>query len=81
MTGNTIVDALLMVASLPYDWSAGPLARVPQERSLVLIAAHRRESFGQPLREIPLAIRELAERFSSRGFHFIYPVYVNPNAQ
>ncbi len=81
VTGNTVVDALLSVAARPYDWSAGPLANIPQDHRLVLVTAHRRESFGAPLREICLAIRELALQFQSSDVHFIYPVHLNPEAR
>ena len=79
VTGNTIVDALLDVAARPYDWNTSPLSRIPTDRRLVLITAHRRESFGAPLREICFAIKELALRSESREFHFVYPVHLNPN--
>lgn len=81
VTGNTVIDALREVASLPYDWSRGPLAALPRDKNLVLITAHRRESFGAPFQEICLAIRDLAVEFRSRGFHFVYPVHLNPNVQ
>src|SRR5688572_16898691 len=58
VTGNTVIDALNDVASREYDWAAGPLAPLPIDRRLVLITAHRRESFGDPFRELCLAIRE-----------------------
>jgi len=80
VTGNTIVDALLDVAARPYDWNTSPLSRIPTDRRLVLITAHRRESFGAPLREICFAIKELALQFES-GFHFVYPVHLNPNVR
>src|SRR5262249_58715834 len=63
----------------PYDGWAGPLAALPIQKRLVLITAHRRESFGEPFREICSAIRELAETFGADGFHFVYPVHLNPN--
>ena len=81
VTGNTVVDALLEVADLPYDWSAGPLAALPSGRRFVLITAHRRESFGGPFREICAALRELAETFRDERYHFVYPVHLNPNVR
>lgn len=81
VTGNTVVDALLQVAEQSYDWDTGPLARLPRDRRIVLITAHRRESFGPPLREICLAIRELARQFEPEAFHFVYPVHLNPNVR
>jgi UDP-N-acetylglucosamine 2-epimerase len=81
VTGNTVIDALLDVAGRPYDWSTGPLAELPANQRLVLITAHRRESFGQPFRELCGAIREVAQRFQAAGVHFVYPVHLNPNVR
>lgn len=81
VTGNTVVDALLTMAAQPYDWSNGPLAGIPIDGRLVLITAHRRESFGAPLREICLAIREIAVKCASFGVHCVYPVHLNPNVR
>jgi UDP-N-acetylglucosamine 2-epimerase len=81
VTGNTVVDAVQQVANLPYDWKNGPLARVDREKPIVLITAHRRESFGPAFNEICEAIRELAAKFGPRGFQFVYPVHLNPNVQ
>jgi UDP-N-acetylglucosamine 2-epimerase len=81
VTGNTVIDALQEVASYPYDWSSGPLSFLCPGKRLVLITAHRRESFGEPFREICSAIRELAVAFESDDLHFVYPVHLNPNVQ
>lgn len=81
VTGNTGADALLWAAGMPYDWSAGPLQQIPAEKPLVLVTAHRRESFGEPLREICFAIRDLASQYAECGIQFVYPVHPNPNVQ
>jgi len=81
VTGNTVIDAMHYVAALPYDWSSGPLAHLADHQSLVLVTAHRRESFGEPFREMCEAIRELARRFEAGGVHFVYPVHPNPNVR
>jgi UDP-N-acetylglucosamine 2-epimerase len=81
VTGNTVIDALLDVAGRPYDWTTGPLAALPIDQRLVLITAHRRESFGDPFRELCEAIREVAQRFQPEGVHFVYPVHLNPNVR
>ena len=48
------------------------------EKSLILVTAHRRENFGKPLENICEAIRQLA----SRGdVEIVYPVHLNPNVQ
>ncbi len=68
LTGNTVVDALRGIAErLPRDSAAGE----------VLVSVHRRESFGDPLREIFAALRQLAATFTDT--RFIYPVHRNPN--
>jgi UDP-N-acetylglucosamine 2-epimerase len=81
VTGNTVVDALLAIASGEYEWSVGPLARIPKDRRLVLITAHRRESFGKQFQQLCFAIRDLARAFQKEGVHFVYPVHLNPNVR
>ena len=81
VTGNTVIDALLDVASREYDWNIGPLAGLPLNKRIVLITAHRRESFGQPFRDLCQAIRDLALGFEGDGVHFVYPVHLNPNVR
>jgi UDP-N-acetylglucosamine 2-epimerase len=81
VTGNTVIDALLTVADMPYKWSSGPLAGIPRDKRLVLITAHRRESFGGPFEEMCLAMRDLATRYADEGVHLVYPVHLNPNVR
>ena len=81
VTGNTVVDALNDVASREYDWQSGPLSGLAVNKRLVLITAHRRESFGRPFRELCLGIRDLSQRFMDDGVHFVYPVHLNPNVR
>lgn len=88
VTGNTVVDALLMELSLqerPSVYSgietSLSLAIGPDwgTRPFVLITGHRRESFGQGFEQICRAIRTLALRYP--GHRFVYPVHLNPNVQ
>jgi UDP-N-acetylglucosamine 2-epimerase (non-hydrolysing) len=79
VTGNTGIDALLHVSQRDQDWSSGPLSSVPRNRRIVLITAHRRESFGSPFRSLCRALRALSERFTDT--EFVYPVHLNPNVQ
>lgn len=81
VTGNTVIDALLEIAARDYRWEDGPLAELPRDRRLVLITAHRRESFGGPFRELCRAIADLAAQFADEGVHFVYPVHLNPNVR
>ena len=79
VTGNTVVDALLSVADIPYDRSKGALGKTAPGSRHVLITAHRRESFGEPFQDMCSGIRELAQRFPE--VHFIYPVHLNPQVR
>ena len=73
VTGNTVIDALLQVAAR----EAPPPEGVPEDRRLVLVTAHRRENFGEPLRQICRALLALAD--ANRDVHVLYPVHLNPN--
>ncbi len=80
VTGNTVVDALLDVASrdLPVTNRAlSDVVNASDARRLVLLTAHRRESFGAPLERIFTAVRRLVEAHSD--VHVLYPVHPNPN--
>ena len=81
VTGNTVVDAVQDIMTRSFDWTSGPLAVLPPDRRLVLITAHRRESFGGPFEAICLAIRDLARSFFAEGVDFVYPVHLNPNVR
>ena len=75
ITGNTVIDALLTVAAQDITLPI-PIA---SDKRLVLITAHRRENFGEPLRNICQAIRTLAQ--NNPEVVFLYPVHPNPNVQ
>ena len=78
LTGNTVVDALLSVPDTPIE-SAQLNAALDSGRKLVLVTAHRRESFGEPLREAFRAMRTLADTHDDALF--FYPVHPNPQVQ
>jgi UDP-N-acetylglucosamine 2-epimerase len=81
VTGNTVIDALLTVVGRPFNWAALALPALAPRARLVLITAHRRESFGAPFRNVCEAIRELAADAEHQGVHFVYPVHLNPNVR
>jgi UDP-N-acetylglucosamine 2-epimerase len=81
VTGNTVIDALLLTQarlaeepSLAVD-HLGPIDGL----HVILVTAHRRESFGPRFRQICEALRALAER--RRDVLIVYPVHLNPNVQ
>ncbi len=79
LTGNTVVDALLSVAGREHPVTDHALRSVLDDsRSrLVLLTAHRRETFGAPLRQVLGAVRALADRVPD--IRIVYPVHPNPN--
>jgi UDP-N-acetylglucosamine 2-epimerase (non-hydrolysing) len=80
LTGNPVIDALHWVVKLPYGPEGGPLKDIPWERRLILVTAHRRENFGGPLRNICLALRDIALMYAG-DVHIVYPVHPNPNVR
>jgi UDP-N-acetylglucosamine 2-epimerase (non-hydrolysing) len=89
VTGNTVIDALLMVrdkvvASDPETWrerfGAELVGRIMDPaRRMILVTGHRRENFGQGFVDLCTAIRDLAR--AHRNWDFVYPVHLNPNVQ
>jgi len=78
VTGNTVVDALMSVADQQRPAENEVLRAVIEgERRLVLLTAHRRESFGEPIREVFGAVRALADEIDD--IEIVYPVHPNPN--
>jgi UDP-N-acetylglucosamine 2-epimerase (non-hydrolysing) len=77
VTGNTVIDALLQVAEEPYEWTE-PAVRAALEsgRRIVLVTAHRRENWGQPMERICAAIRALVEHFDD--VHVLFATHRNP---
>jgi UDP-N-acetylglucosamine 2-epimerase (non-hydrolysing) len=80
ITGNPVIDALQSVAARDYDFDNGPLAQVPWKRRVILVTAHRRENFGQPLIQMFTAMRRIAE-VNAEDVHLLYPVHLNPNVR
>ena len=81
ITGNTGIDALLMTAERTDSGMLRSVlgARASDERRLVLITAHRRESFGDAFVSICNAIADLVA--SRQDVLFVYPAHLNPNVQ
>jgi UDP-N-acetylglucosamine 2-epimerase (non-hydrolysing) len=82
VTGNTAIDALLYtkegIQGRPGKFrNVFPFLR--DDMCMVLVTAHRRESFGEGFRNICEAIREIAEK--RPGVQLVYPVHLNPNVR
>jgi len=80
VTGNTVIDALLMAAERARAMPAPEAAAgIDWIRRVVLITGHRRENFGAPFRNVCAAFRTLAHRYGE--VEFVYPVHLNPNVR
>ncbi|MEE8637454.1 MAG: UDP-N-acetylglucosamine 2-epimerase (non-hydrolyzing) [Candidatus Margulisiibacteriota bacterium] len=76
LTGNTVIDALLAVSKRNFDLKQAGINLNPK-RKAVLVTAHRRESFGAPLKNICSALLRLAQ-VHRREIEMVIPVHKNP---
>jgi len=94
VTGNPVIDALLRVVQQPPSAEALALLKrlglteetgcsgdppVSASAPLLLVTAHRRENFGQPLESICTALREIVRR--NPRVQIVYPVHMNPHVR
>jgi UDP-N-acetylglucosamine 2-epimerase (non-hydrolysing) len=80
VTGNSGIDAVLYVkAALENgELNAGSPVECPAGRKLIVVTAHRRESFGEGFERICGALAALAAR---PDVHIVLPVHPNPNVR
>lgn len=89
VTGNTVVDALLLVIEklktdkgLQAEIEASVSNKgytIKENKKLILITGHRRENFGDGFISICNAIKEIAVKYPD--VDLLYPVHLNPNVQ
>lgn len=80
LTGNTVVDALFEVLSKPFVFEPGPVAdAVASGRRIVLMTCHRRENWGDPIRNVCEAAKQLAQ--SHDNIQILFSVHLNPEVQ
>jgi UDP-N-acetylglucosamine 2-epimerase (non-hydrolysing) len=79
VTGNTVIDALLTVAARTDEPEGLPDIPLDDGKKLVLMTAHRRESFGAPLAQAFGAMAKVARDHPDS--RIIYPVHPNPNVK
>lgn len=80
VTGNTVVDAVQWIASMPVNRETRSLLAAAGNRRLVLVTTHRRESFGEQLETVCRAVRDVSQIYADRIF-VIFPVHANPNVR
>ena len=88
VTGNTVIDALLMAVRLIQTQPDkerqlyGELAEKGYRvgvRPYLLVTGHRRENFGEGFQQICRALKELSALHPDMDF--VYPVHLNPHVQ
>lgn len=75
ITGNTVIDALHYILEQPEEEET----RIRPDARLILVTAHRRENFGEPLIRICKALKTIVAK--NKDVQILYPVHPNPNVQ
>lgn len=77
VTGNTVIDAIHMTVKQDYIFKEPILNTLDFEhQKVILVTAHRRENYGQPMENIMSAIAKLVREHSE--IHVVYPVHLSP---
>lgn len=77
VAGQTGVDATLEILNLPYEFETPALREIDfKARRVISVTAHRRENYGEPMRNMFNAIRALADKYED--VLVIYPVHLAP---
>lgn len=77
VTGNTVIDALLSVINKNHTFNDEVLNNIDFEnKKIVLLTAHRRENWGNPMKDIFEAVKELV--IKNDDVNVIFPMHKNP---
>jgi len=80
VTGNTVIDALRMVVRDEYAFTHEVLSRIDYaKRRVICVTTHRRESFGEPLKNTLRALKEIVRQHPD--VEIVLPVHYNPNVR
>lgn len=81
ITGNTVIDALLWGVKKvrSSETIKSEFSFLDTSKRMVLVTAHRRESFGKAFENICDALLEIA--IANPDIEIVYPVHLNPNVQ
>lgn len=76
VTGNTVIDALLSIASRDYAFEDERISAAAATGRMILLTAHRRENWGEPMKDICVAVKKIVER--NPDVTVVFPVHKNP---
>ncbi|MEG0733079.1 MAG: UDP-N-acetylglucosamine 2-epimerase (non-hydrolyzing) [Vagococcus sp.] len=77
VTGNTVVDALSETTL--HGFNHPVMKEMNPESKKVLLTCHRRENFGEPMKQIFTSVIEMVKKY--KELEVIYPVHPNPNVK
>lgn len=81
VTGNTVIDALVMTADRPFDLASVPgLETLDFGKKIILVTSHRRENLGEKMEQIFRAVCCLAREFDDE-VQVVFPVHLNPRVR
>lgn len=75
VTGNTVIDAMAYTVR-GEQFVSDELRQVDFSRRVIAMTCHRRENYGQPMRNIFTAVRRLALNYPD--VEIVYPVHLSP---
>ena len=83
VVGNTVIDALLLGLDIIKKEGKGKYYKyfdfIDFSKKIILVTAHRRESFGEPFENICYALKEISNKH--QDIEIVYPVHLNPNVR
>lgn len=77
VTGNTVIDALLETVDKPYEFEDKVLRDLDySNKKIILVTCHRRENWGDPMKNIFTALSNVSKKYSD--VEIVFPVHKNP---
>jgi len=85
LTGNTVVDAINWGINKIENKSKNEISSdikyllelLGEDKKVILVTMHRRESFGDEIINVCNALRTIAQKYEN--INIVYPVHLNPN--
>lgn len=76
VTGNTVIDAMKYTVGNGGDFESAELRDIDFSKRVVTMTCHRRENYGEPMKNIFSAVRDMARKFPD--VTVVYPVHLSP---
>ena len=73
ITGNTAIDALRTTVKSDYN---SPIIEWAKDSQLIVLTAHRRENYGEPMRHMFQAVKRIVDEHEE--IKVVYPIHMNP---